>query len=83
MELTIRNTGADANNIVTISPAAADSISGSIALAASVFSASGVANKDLVNTKATAISGDFVTLKAVSVNKWFITAGIGIWASEA
>tara|TARA_R110000823_G_scaffold268946_1_gene388747 strand:- start:2246 stop:2665 length:420 start_codon:yes stop_codon:yes gene_type:complete len=83
MELTIRNTGADANNIVTISPAAADGISGSIALAASVFSASGVANKDLVNTKATAISGDFVTLKAVSVNKWFITAGIGIWASEA
>ena len=81
MELTIRNTGADANNIVTISPAAADGISGSIALAASVFSASGVANKDLVNTKATAISGDFVTLKAVSVNKWFITAGIGIWAS--
>tara|TARA_R110002153_G_scaffold236279_1_gene390400 strand:+ start:730 stop:1149 length:420 start_codon:yes stop_codon:yes gene_type:complete len=83
MELTIRNTGADANNIVTISPAAADSISGSIALAASVFSASGVANKDLINTKATAISGDFVTLKAVSINKWFITAGIGIWASQA
>ena len=83
MEYTIRNTGADGNNIITLSPNAADGISGSIALAASVFSASGVVNKDLVNTKATAISGDFVTLKAVSLTKWFITAGIGIWASQA
>ncbi len=82
-EFTFRHTRADGNNIITLSPNAADGISGSIALAASVFSASGVANKDLVNTKATAISGDFVTLKAVSLTKWFITAGIGIWASQA
>lgn len=78
-----RNTGADGNNIITISPNAADGINGSIANAAADSVASGVVNKDLVNTKATANNGDYVELKPVALTKWYIVGGVGIWASEA
>lgn len=83
MELTFRNTGADGNNTITLSPAAADGINGTIANAAADSVASGVANKDLVNTKATANKGDWCTIKAVATGSWYITGGVGIWASEA
>mgnify|MGYP003643280291 CR=1 FL=1 len=84
MELTFRNTGAtDGNNLITLSPDAADGINGQCANSAADSVGSGVVNKDLVNTKATANIGDFVTIKAVAATKWFITGGIGIWASEA
>ncbi len=83
MELTFRNTGADANNTITLSPAAADGINGTIANAAADSVASGAANKDLVNTKATANKGDWCTIKAVAAGAWYITGGVGIWASEA
>ena len=83
MELTFRNTGADGNNTITLSPAAADGINGTIANAAADSVASGTANKDLVNTKATANKGDWCTIKAVAAGAWYITGGLGIWASEA
>jgi hypothetical protein len=83
MEFTFRNTGADGNNTVTISPAAADGIHGSIANAAADSVASGALDKDLVNTKATANKGDYVVLRAVALTEWYITGGVGIWASEA
>ena len=83
MELTFRNTGADGNNTITLSPAAADGINGTIANAAADSVASGTANKDLVNTKATANKGDWCTIKAVAAGAWYITGGVGIWASEA
>jgi hypothetical protein len=83
MELTFRNTGADGNNTITLSPAAADGINGTIANAAADSVASGAANKDLVNTKATANKGDWCTIKAVAAGAWYITGGVGIWASEA
>jgi len=83
MEFTIRNTGADGNNIVTIAPNAADGFNGSITQAAAIGSASGTVDKDLINTKATALSGDFVTIKAIALTKWFITSGQGIWASQS
>jgi len=82
MEFLIRNTGADGNNIVTISPAATDGINGTIANAAADSVASGVVNKDLINTKATANNGDYVVLRAVALTKWFIEGGVGIWASQ-
>ena len=83
MEFVFRNTGADGNNLITLSPAATDGINGTIANAAADSVASGVVNKDLVNTKATSNLGDFVKLRAVSLTKWFIEGGVGIWASEA
>jgi len=83
MEFTFRNTGADGNNIITLSPNAADGINGTIANAAADSVASGAVDKDLVNTKATANKGDWVTIKAVAATAWYITGGVGIWASEA
>jgi hypothetical protein len=83
MEFTFRNTGADGANIITLSPASADGINGTIANSAADSVASGVVNKDLINTKATANNGDWVKLRAVSTTKWYIEGGVGIWASQA
>ena len=83
MEYTVRNTGADGNNIITLSPNAADAFHGTIANAAADAVAGGVVNKDFINTKASANKGDFVTIKAVALTEWYITGGVGIWASEA
>ena len=70
------------NNIVTLSPNAADGIFGEIANAAQDSAPSGANGKDLVNTKATAIKGDRVTLVANGDADWFVIEGVGIWASE-
>tara|TARA_B110000285_G_scaffold14286_1_gene14125 strand:+ start:660 stop:1067 length:408 start_codon:yes stop_codon:yes gene_type:complete len=78
-EFTFRNTGADAANIITISPDASDSINGAVA----AVSSGGTAGKDWINTKATSTKGDWVTLKAVALTEWYITGGDGVWASEA
>ena len=78
-----RNTGADGNNILTLSPNASDAIHGTIANAAADSVAGGVVNKDFVNTKATANKGDYVILRAVALTEWYIIGGVGIWASEA
>jgi len=83
MTLLFRNTGADGNNIITLSPNAADGINGTIANAAADSVASGTVDKDWVNTKATANKGDYVILKAVALTAWYIVGGVGIWASEA
>lgn len=78
-EFTFRNTGADAANIITISPNALDAINGTVA----AVQASGVVNKDWINTKASATTGDWCTLKAVELTGWYITGGDGVWASES
>lgn len=80
---TFINSGADGNNIITISPAAADAIFGTVANAAADSVSGGVDDKDIINTKATANKGDRITLVADGVDGWFIADGIGIWASEA
>ena len=77
-----RNTGADTNNKVTISPKDSNKILGGMTQAAAVFHASGVLGKDLINTKATSKLGDWVALRAVSLTEWYIIGGQGIWASE-
>lgn len=85
LKYTFINTGAAGNNIVTISPAAADGISGTITLAASVVVDAGVVNKDLINTKATSKTGDTVTLIGTGVagtTAWIIVSSTGIWAAE-
>ena len=76
------NTGADGNNIITLSPQSTDGIWGTITLSGSVVDLGGVANKDLINTKGTAIKGDSVTLVSDGTD-WFVTASTGIWAAES
>ena len=39
--------------------------------------------KDWINTKATANKGDWCRLKAVATTTWYVTGGVGIWASES
>ena len=73
------NSGADGNNIITISPAAADKIMGSIANAAQDNVAGASDDGDLVNTKASANKGDRVTLVGDGADGWYITEGVGIW----
>jgi len=75
------NIGAAGAAIMTISPAAADGIYGTITLAATVVVMTGVANKDIINTKATSIKGDSVLLRSDSVG-WRIVRSSGIFASE-
>jgi hypothetical protein len=79
MEFTFRNTGADGNNIITLSPAATDAIHGTVGSVQS----GGVDDKDWINTKATANKGDWCTLKAVALTDWYLTGGDGVWASES
>jgi hypothetical protein len=76
------NTGADGNNIITISPNASDAIHGTITLAASVVELSGTDDKDLINTKATAKTGNSVEL-VTNGTDWYVQNSTGIWASEA
>jgi hypothetical protein len=79
MEFTFRNTGADGNNIITLSPAATDAFHGTVGSVQS----GGVDNKDWINTKATANKGDWCTIKAVALTDWYLTGGDGVWASES
>jgi len=75
IKVTIVNAGSFGTVAVTISPNANDQINGNDVTAAD--------NKDLVNTKATAQRGDFVTLVADGTDGWFIEAMRGTWAREA
>lgn len=72
---TFMNAGADAAVALTISPNASDKIMGVGLTAAD--------DKDLVNTKATAKKGDYVTLVGDGVDGWFVTAMKGTWARES
>lgn len=83
LEYTFINSGADGNNIITVSPAAADAIHGTIILASSVVELSGVDDKDVINTKATANTGDMIKLVGDGSAGWYVLASTGIWASEA
>lgn len=85
LKYTFINTGAAGNNILTVSPAAADGISGTFTLAASVVTVAGVVNKDIINTKASAKAGDAVTIigtGVAGVTAWIIVSSTGIWAAE-
>ncbi len=55
----------------SIDPAAADNING------------GTDNKDLINTAATDVKGDSVTVVGDGAEGWLTTAMHGIWAAEA
>jgi hypothetical protein len=72
---TIVNGGAYGTVAVNVDPAAADKIQGP--------DLPGTDNKDLINTKATAQRGDFVTLRTGDANGAIVTELRGTWATEA
>jgi hypothetical protein len=86
VKYTFINSGADGNNIITVSPAAADGIAGTVTLAATVVVLDGTVDKDLINTKASSILGDACTIVGsgtAGTGAWFIKGSTGIWAREA
>jgi hypothetical protein len=83
---TFVNIGADGNNIIKISPAAADGIAGTVTLASSVVALDGAVNKDAINTKATTKRGDSIKIVGTGVagaGAWIVLSSTGIWAREA
>ena len=73
--VTFVNMADDGQGAVNISPAAIDGIT---------YAGSSTDNKDLINTKATAKKGDFVTLASLDgVVAWQVVAVRGIWDKEA
>lgn len=72
---TIANGGAFGAVAVNVSPAAADKVQGP--------DLPGTDNKDLINTKATAKRGDFVTLVTGDANGAVVSQLRGTWATEA
>lgn len=83
LDYTFINDGAAGNNIITISPAAADGIAGTITLAASIVTRVGTVDTDLVNTKATSTKGNSVRIIGTGetgTGAWYIISSTGIWA---
>ena len=77
-----RNNGADDAVALTLSPNALDAFHGTIANAAADSVAGGAVDKNFVNTKSGANKGDWVEVTAVALTEWYITGGVGVWASE-
>ena len=72
---TFINTGADGQNNLTISPAAADGI---------LYVGGLVDNKDLINTLTTSKGGDYVKIAALnSTDFWTVVEAQGVWAKES
>lgn len=83
LEFTFINIGAAGNNIITISPQAADGIAGTITLASSVVTRVGTVDTDLVNTKASSTKGNSVKIVGTGVagtGAYYIVSSTGIWA---
>lgn len=86
LKFTFINSGAAGNNIVKLSPVAADGISGTVTLASTVVAFDGTVNKAAQNTKATALTGDSITLLGTGLTgtkAWIIVSSTGIWARQA
>lgn len=72
--VTFINMADDGTAALNISPAALDGIT---------YAGDATDDKDLINTKATAKKGDFVTLASLDgVSAWQVVAVRGIWAKE-
>jgi hypothetical protein len=64
---------------MSASPAAADKIMGST----DGYGFTSADNKDAINTGATDVLGDSITLIGDGVDGWYITHATGVWAREA
>ena len=72
---TFVNTGADGQNNLTISPAAADGI---------VYLGALTDDSDVINTQATSKVGDYVTIASLnSIVFWTVVDVQGVWAKES
>lgn len=72
--ITFVNLAEDGKAKLSISPNANDSIT---------YAGGAVDDKDLINTKATAKQGDYVTLASLDgVVSWQVVAARGVWAKE-
>lgn len=73
--ITFVNMADDGQGEFSISPAALDGVN---------YAGSNTDDKDLINTKATAKKGDYVTLASLNGTvAWQVVAVRGIWAKEA
>lgn len=81
LKYTFINSGADGAAKISISPAADDAIHGTTTASTNVV-LSGVDNKDAINTKATATTGDNLTIVGDGSVGWYVVGAHGIWASE-
>jgi len=72
--ITLVNAGGFSTVALTVSPDANDMIEG--------MDLTGADNKDIVNTKATAQRGDYVTLIGANADGWMVLASRGTWARE-
>lgn len=68
-------TGDDGSLAINLSPAAADKIQGGV-------TGTATANKDLINTKATARVGDEVTIVGGATTAWSVVSIKGVWTRE-
>ena len=82
LEYTFVNVGADEGVLVTISPNASDAIHGTTCASTNVV-LGGVDDKDLLNTKSTATTGDSCKLVGDGNAGWYMVSCTGIWASES
>ncbi len=74
-EYIIMNGGKSGAVLITVSPNASDAIMGP--------DIAGVANKDYLNTKATAEPGDYLLITGDGADGWFANKVRGTWAQEA
>lgn len=81
VKYTFINKGADGAVAINVSPAAADAIHGTTNASTNVV-LSGVDNKDAINTKGTATTGDYITIIGDGTEGWYVIGCGGIWASE-
>lgn len=83
--VTVINTGANGAAKLSISPHSSDKIYGGIHGAATgdLVSFGAVTDKDIINTKATALKGDYAVLASDGSTGWYVVGGKGVWASEA
>lgn len=80
---TLSNVGADAAAKISFSPHSSDGIDGScIGEGPAFVEFSGTADKDIINTKATANKGDSATVCSDGTAGWYVTSCLGVWASE-
>ncbi len=78
VKYTFVNSGADGNNIVTISPNASDGIFGNVGK----YELAGTDDLDVVNTKVSAKKGDTIILRGDGVDGWFVEYVSGNWVSS-
>lgn len=84
MTFRVRCTAANGAAKVSISPHSSDKMQGGIngGAGGALVTFGGVADKDAILTKATALKGDYAQFQNDGVDSWYVVAGQGIWASE-